>query len=73
MVQYIDTVHDRTTSIENKITTLHTALSDTEHLCSTRRDFSAIRPFIANHSNPVIDNIGTSLQKQDGTRHPPPE
>ena len=72
MVQYIDTLHDRTTSIENKISTRHTAHDDTEHVpyCSTRQDFSAVCALIANHSNPVIHNIGTSQKKQDGIRHP---
>ena len=52
MVQYIDKLLDRITSMESEITALNTALSDTEHaLHSTRQDLSASRAFIASEGS----------------------
>jgi hypothetical protein len=48
MLQYIDRLHERLTSMESEVTALNTALSDTEHaLHSTRQDLSASRAFVA--------------------------
>ena len=63
MVQYIDTLHDLITSIENEITTLTTALSNTEHvLYSTRQDLSVSRTFKA------VNGVSTSISHQDDSQ-----
>jgi len=52
MVQYIEKVHERMTSMEGEITALNTALSDTEHaLHSTRQDLSASRAFVSSEGS----------------------
>jgi len=52
MVQYIDKLHDRISSMENEITALNTALTDTEHaLHSIRQDLSASRAFVASEGS----------------------
>jgi len=52
MVQYIDKLHERVSSMENEITALNTALTDTEHaLHSIRQDLSASRAFVASEGS----------------------
>jgi hypothetical protein len=52
MLQYIDKLHDRISSMESEITALNTALSDTEHaLHSTRQDLSASRAFVSSEGS----------------------
>jgi len=52
MVQYIEKLHDRISSMESEVTALNTALSDTEHaLHSIRQDLSASRAFVASEGS----------------------
>jgi hypothetical protein len=48
ILQYNDTLHERISSMERKVTALDTALFDTEHaLRSTRQELSASQAFVA--------------------------
>lgn len=52
MLQYIDKLHDRVSSMESEITALNTTLTDTEHaLHSIRQDLSASRAFVASEGS----------------------
>jgi len=52
MVHYIDKLVDRVSSMENEITALNTALTDTEHaLHSIRQDLSASRAVVASEGS----------------------
>ena len=61
MVQYIDKLHNRITSMENEIMPLNTTLFDTDYaLYSTRQELSAklSRDFIAEEWSVAVTDCG---------------